>query len=232
MIILGTREGFRRGMKHLVVAMIALLAGAGAGAVLAAEAPSVPGSRTDPAALSSTVPRASKPEEPVFVPPETRAVSFPTGAVSAPAVVPVSSPSGRAERAPPFPAAPASAPASAREVRVTAADCARLVAYEPGPDVAYRPGVDVHGNPVAPADLEDWSRWTGGVEKGFVLPLAIDPFAASGLSAPHGLSQPAVSIGTLAYDVASGRMTLDGAPLSDPQTSAIAAACRAHDPGR
>ncbi len=41
----------------------------------------------------------------------------------------------------------------ADELRITRADCKRLVVHEAAPDVAYRPGVDVHGRPVTPADL-------------------------------------------------------------------------------
>lgn len=41
----------------------------------------------------------------------------------------------------------------ADELRISRADCKRLVVHEPAPDVAYRPGIDVHGRPVAPADL-------------------------------------------------------------------------------
>ena len=39
------------------------------------------------------------------------------------------------------------------EVRLSAADCARVVAHVPEPSVAFRPGVDSMGRSVAPADL-------------------------------------------------------------------------------
>ena len=46
----------------------------------------------------------------------------------------------------------ANTPVSAEDaiLRMTRADCKRLVTHQPAPDVAYRSGVDVRGRAVAP----------------------------------------------------------------------------------
>ncbi len=117
-------------------------------------------------------------------------------------------------------------------VRVDPRICRRAVAHVPDPGVAYTPGVDVRGNAVAPADMEDWSAITGSIEKGFVMDLAIDPFAASGSTAPEALQNPSVSLGTLRYDAASNRFTLNGRPLGSSEEARLAAACRQQAAGR
>ncbi|MCF8499133.1 MAG: hypothetical protein K9H11_01565, partial [Rhodospirillum sp.] len=125
------------------------------------------------------------------------------------------------------PRPPSAEAMAAKSVTVRPEDCRRLVAHHPSPDVAYSPGVDVHGKPVVPADLEDRSAWSQGLDKGFTMTLAIDPYERSGREAPRGLSASSIPIGTLSYDIGTGHMTLDGRPLSDPQRAALAAACRA-----
>jgi hypothetical protein len=114
-----------------------------------------------------------------------------------------------------------------KSVEVTPAHCRALVAHRPRDDVAYKGGVDVHGRPVVPADLEDRSAWTAGIAESFTMPLAINPYARQDREAPGGLQDPAVSLGTLRIDVGSGRMTLDGRPLTDPQAAALSDACHA-----
>ncbi|WP_413204079.1 hypothetical protein [Rhodospirillum sp. A1_3_36] len=116
---------------------------------------------------------------------------------------------------------------AAKSVTVWAEDCRRLTAHHPRPDVAYRSGVDVHGKPVVPADLEDRSAWTEGLKKGFTMTLAIDPYDRMGRAAPNGLADSSVPIGKLSYDIGTGRMELDGRPLTDPQQAALSEACRA-----
>jgi hypothetical protein len=44
------------------------------------------------------------------------------------------------------------APAQGSSVKVSKAECRRIVAHAPAPDVAYKPGVDARGRKVAPAD--------------------------------------------------------------------------------
>lgn len=46
----------------------------------------------------------------------------------------------------------------ANELRITRADCNRLVVHEPSADVAYQPGIDIRGRPVASADLNSNPR--------------------------------------------------------------------------
>lgn len=52
--------------------------------------------------------------------------------------------------------AAANTPASAADaiLRMTQADCKRLVAHRPAPGAAYQPGVHLRGHTVAPAECE------------------------------------------------------------------------------
>lgn len=113
-------------------------------------------------------------------------------------------------------------------VRVTKDQCLGLLApHRPSDDVIFRPGVDARGNRVAPADLEDWSRWSGGVEESFVFYLSIDPFDRRGNSRLRRLDSPHLPLGALAYDARTGIMTLDGQPISGDQQADLVRACRA-----
>ena len=106
-------------------------------------------------------------------------------------------------------------------ITVTAEDCARLVEHVPAPDVAYVPGVDVHGNPVAGPDVNDTSALLGAIPETFELNLAFTP---SGLPASLGNSD--IPVGTVKYDINSGKLTYNGVALGDAEAQAMAKACR------
>ncbi|WP_420404908.1 hypothetical protein [Nisaea sp.] len=105
-------------------------------------------------------------------------------------------------------------------IKVSKRDCQRVVAYQPSADVDYKPGVDARGNPVKSADLP------GSViieaPKSITIPLTLE--LADLFTLPDGMSAEA-GIGTVKYDIGSGRMEYNGQPLTDPQMAAIAAAC-------
>jgi hypothetical protein len=114
------------------------------------------------------------------------------------------------------------------QVRVTEADCRRLVLHEPAPDVAYQPGVDVRGKEVAPADLQG-SNTLGQklLETEIAFDLNLNPLLFAGNPAlAETFDEATVNFGRVTYDKGTGRMTLDGEPLTDPQQAAIVAACR------
>lgn len=116
-----------------------------------------------------------------------------------------------------------------------AADCRRLLAarakddvtHRPEAGATYQPGVDARGNPVAPADLPR----QGGA---FALPetLTLDikiPFSTLlGDRAPTRTASSDVGVAKLKLDLASGRITMDGAPVEPAGEDAVVAACRAH----
>ena len=117
------------------------------------------------------------------------------------------------------------------EIRLTVseADCRRLVAHQPRGDVAYQPGVDVRGKAVAPAVLPA-STDLGDrlLEKEIAFDLALNPLLFAGdprLETQFG--EASVSLGRVEVDGQTGEATLDGEALTDPQTAAIAKACRA-----
>ncbi|WP_193180390.1 hypothetical protein [Nisaea sediminum] len=105
-------------------------------------------------------------------------------------------------------------------IKVSKRDCQRVIAYQPSADVEYKPGVDARGNAVAGADLP------GSViieaPKSITIPLTLE--LAELFALPGGTSAEA-GIGTVKYDIGSGRLEYNGQPLTDPQMAAIAAAC-------
>lgn len=116
-------------------------------------------------------------------------------------------------------------------VRIAPEDCRRLVQHRPSADVAYKPGVDVRGNAVAPADLPGQARITAPNE--ITLNLTIDVLEQYGVSSESVLAPSGeASVGTVTYDIASGRMTYNGQALSDPEQDALAAACATMPPRR
>lgn len=109
-------------------------------------------------------------------------------------------------------------------ISITVEDCRRLIRHRPAPDVAYTPGVDVSGNPVPPADLPGQSQITPPTE--IVIPLTVDLLRRHGVgSAARFAPRGEAAVGVVAYDIATGRVSYNGQPLSDPEADAIADAC-------
>lgn len=105
-------------------------------------------------------------------------------------------------------------------IEISKKDCARIIAHKPAPDVEYKPGVDAAGRPVAPADLPG-SAIIDAPGK-IIIPLTLD--VADLFSLPEGVAGEA-GIGTIEYDIMSGRLEFNGQQLTDPQMAAISAAC-------
>ncbi len=108
-------------------------------------------------------------------------------------------------------------------VVVTVEQCRQVVAHQPADDVAYRPGVDVRGRPVAPADLAGPGAIRTPESITIALDLPLDEFLGAGT--PPFIGQAEVQVGTVAYDIRTGRLSYNGQPLSDPAAHAIAAEC-------
>jgi hypothetical protein len=113
-------------------------------------------------------------------------------------------------------------PARADELRITRADCDRLVVHEAAPDVAYRPGVDVHGKPVVAADLD------GGAPRlrldEITIPLTLDVLQRGGAAGRRSALEGKTSLGTLV--MRQGRAYLDGEPLVGWEQEVLVDACR------
>ena len=115
---------------------------------------------------------------------------------------------------------------SDKAVKISPKYCQRLVQHTPSADVAYKPGVDVRGNPVAPADLPGQARITAPNEITFNLTL--DLLKQYGIASDSPLAPSGeATIGTVKYDIAAGRLTFNGEPLTDPEQSVLAAGCSA-----
>ena len=111
--------------------------------------------------------------------------------------------------------------AEGQVLRLTKADCARVVKYRPAPDTAYRPGVDAHGRPVVPADLDDQPlRLPDRIE----IPITIELQDRLGIPANSALFKAEAEIGRVVVD--GDRITFNGQLLSDPEILALAEACR------
>ena len=108
-------------------------------------------------------------------------------------------------------------------VAVTVEQCRQVVAHRPADDVAYRPGIDVRRRPVAPADLAG----PGAIQTPETVTIVLIPPLSEFLGAgtPPFTGRAEVQVGTVAYDIRTGRLAYNGQPLSDPAAHALAAAC-------
>jgi len=105
-------------------------------------------------------------------------------------------------------------------IKISKRDCLRVIAHQPSADVEYKPGVDARGNPVRSADLPGSAIIEA--PDSITIPLTLE--LADMFALPEGMSAEA-GIGTVTYDIGSGRLEYNGQPLTDPQMAAIAAAC-------
>lgn len=112
-----------------------------------------------------------------------------------------------------------------RHLEVTRRDCRRLAVRRlPSDDAIYKPGVDVRGKPVVPAEADDSFSYT--LPDVIVFELKIDPLAGTGLD--RELFGPTtLSLGQIRFGRATGLLTLDGQPLTDPLKAEIEKRCRA-----
>jgi hypothetical protein len=108
-------------------------------------------------------------------------------------------------------------------IRVTKADCARLVKHEPDADVAYEPGVDVRGNEVAPADLDGGLRIE--LPETVAIPIEVDLFDRLGLPSDRRYEGD-VQVGTVRVDLDDGRATFNGQPLTPEEQHELARRCQ------
>ncbi len=114
-------------------------------------------------------------------------------------------------------------PAAAQSVKITSADCARLVTkHVPAPDVAYTSGVDVRGRAVAPADL-------GGAPQIRIpdqinIPITVDLQKRLGIPANPNLFKPEAQLGVVSFK--DGKVFYGGQPIGDSAQVAIAAECQ------
>ncbi len=108
-------------------------------------------------------------------------------------------------------------------VQMSREDCAQVVKHQPAADVAYQPGVDAHGNAVAPADLPGTP--TLALPPEIPVLISVDLQDRYHLPANSALYEGNAGIGVAMVDM-NGNVTFNGKPLTDPESSALAAACQ------
>ncbi|SLN53729.1 hypothetical protein [Oceanibacterium hippocampi] len=115
--------------------------------------------------------------------------------------------------------------AVAGELVVERGVCERLIRHVADADVTYRPGVGVRGRAVAPADLDEPRR----LRLPEVVTLAIDIPLRELLADPNPrLADVEVAVGTIVYDLESGRFTFDDQPIGADGEVYLAERCRRH----
>ena len=102
--------------------------------------------------------------------------------------------------------------------------CRRLVAHRPSADAAYKAGVDARGRKVAPADLAGTQVIKG--PRKISISITKDVLAAYGASSGSSLLESEAAIGTVTYDINSGKMEFNGQFLTDPEIAALSDACK------
>jgi hypothetical protein len=113
-------------------------------------------------------------------------------------------------------------------IRMTKADCRRLIrrAEVPGPN--YVPGVDAHGNPVAPAELPGAFTARELLPEEIAFELAFNPLSYAGNPDLAEIFRGAeTSLGQVRYSLSSGALTLNGKRLNEATEAEILAFCRA-----
>jgi hypothetical protein len=105
-------------------------------------------------------------------------------------------------------------------IRITEADCSRLVAHVPAADVAYRPGVDVNGNAVAPADLNGGTQIA--VPDVITIPVTIDLVTSLGINT-NFLARPTVG---QVQVTSGGQVSFNGKPIGGQAQQELAKLCQ------
>ncbi len=119
-------------------------------------------------------------------------------------------------------AAAAAGAAEKTNVRITKADCTRLVEHRPSADVAYQPGVDVRGRKVAPADVPASPALRNLVPQVLEFPISFNPL--KGGAARFG--ETSLNVGNVAFDMKTGKTTFNGQTLTRGNTRRLARECK------
>jgi len=109
------------------------------------------------------------------------------------------------------------------ELRISRADCARLVANIPSDDVAYQPGVDVRGRPVAPADLDGTPALA--LPESYRIRIEVDSDDRFEIPATAGSYDADIVIGEALVE-ADGRVLFNGQPLQSEAAFELGRRCR------
>ena len=112
--------------------------------------------------------------------------------------------------------------AMAETVRISRADCQRLVEHKARADVTYQPGVDVRGRKVVPAEGRGAPYFSKLVPEMLEFPIALNPL--KGGAARFG--ETSLTVGTIQFDMKKRQAMLDGVPLNRGDTKNLYVECR------
>jgi hypothetical protein len=123
-----------------------------------------------------------------------------------------------------FLAAAALTPAAADDakLRITKADCNRLVKHQPAPGAAYRSGVDAHGRAVPGAEIEGAAR----IDKAEDVVIVIDINLFDRLGIPPSSESYEAEAVVGVVQLKDGRLLFNGRPLDSEAESVLAESCR------
>jgi hypothetical protein len=111
---------------------------------------------------------------------------------------------------------------AAADIAVSRQDCDRLVKYRQPPGVEYQPGVDAHGEPVVPADLGGGANIQ--LPETIIIPIEVLIQDRFHIPANSALWSAKAEMGVVT--VQGDQVLYNGQPLTDPETTALAALCR------
>lgn len=106
-------------------------------------------------------------------------------------------------------------------MRLSRADCQRMVAHWPDPGVDYKPGRDVRGRPVPPADLPGSGLRLEPADQ-VEFEISFNPLQG-GSAGRFGTTE--LFVGTVQFDLGTGGATFNGVPLNDPQQAELSRKC-------
>ena len=113
----------------------------------------------------------------------------------------------------------------AATVKVTRADCQKVVQHVPAPGVEYKPGVDVYGRKVAPADLGNPSPIKIPDVISFDLKVNLEELAGTPPSGPVGQAFGEPVLGRIS--IRGRQVYFNGKPLGGINQSELIQKCRA-----
>jgi hypothetical protein len=112
-------------------------------------------------------------------------------------------------------------------VRMSKADCDMVLRRAAVPSADYVPGVDARGNSVAGANLPGTLTAADILPEEIAFELVINPMNFAGNPALQSLfANSKTSLGTIRYNLASGKLTLNDKALTPDTTAEIEALCQ------
>ncbi|MDF1747597.1 MAG: hypothetical protein P1V34_01850, partial [Alphaproteobacteria bacterium] len=112
-------------------------------------------------------------------------------------------------------------------LRMSKKDCERVLRRANVPSADYVPNLDIRGNAVAGANLPGTLTAEDILPEEIAFELALNPFVFAGNTALQDLFvNSSTSFGTVRYNLASGKLTLNDKPLTPATEAEIVSLCQ------